>query len=211
MRTGRLEGLSDGVFAFAMTLLVLDVVVPVTTRSKQDLLSAIGHNWPEFLGYVVSFATIGAIWLGHNAITGYLGRANPTLMRLNLLLLFVVALLPFPTRLMSGFLKAGNAERTAVTIYGLTLLVAAVLLYVLWRYALYARLIRPDAGDEEITLLTGRLTPGITGYVALIVAGLFFPVVALIGYLVIAVYLLLPVRLSVLRRRRRSARRSHGS
>src|SRR4051794_2474972 len=65
LRTGRLEALSDGVFAIAITLLVLDIAVPAS--AEQNLLGSIGHLWPSYLGYVVSVATIGAIWLGHTA------------------------------------------------------------------------------------------------------------------------------------------------
>jgi TMEM175 potassium channel family protein len=86
---------------------------------------------------------------GHTAITDYLDRADTTLLRLNLLLLLFVSFLPFPTRMLSEYVTAGQVERVAVTFYGLTLLIAGVLLSVLWRYALHARLVRPDAGDEE--------------------------------------------------------------
>jgi uncharacterized membrane protein len=192
-RTARLEAFSDGVFAIAITLLVLDLAVPATEHSEQHLLQAIGHEWPGYLGYIVSFATVGALWLGHNAITDYLDRAD-TLLRLNLLLLLFVSFLPFPTRLLSEYVTADQAERVAVTFYGLTLLVAGALLSLFWRYALHARLVRPDAGDEEITLLTHRLTPGLAGYALLIVVGLFSPVAAVIGYLVIALFFLIPVR-----------------
>jgi len=160
-RTARLEAFSDGVFAIAITLLVLDLAVPVTKTSENHLLDAIGDEWPGYLGYVVSFATVGALWLGHNAITDYLDRADTTLLRLNLLLLFFVSFLPFPTRLLSEYIRSDQAERVAVTFYGLTLLVAGALLSVFWRYALHARLVRPNAGDEEITLLTHRLTPAL--------------------------------------------------
>lgn len=194
-RTARLEAFSDGVFAIAITLLVLDLGVPATRNSEQYLLRAIGHEWPGYLGYIVSFATIGALWLGHNAITDYLDRADTTLLRLNLLLLLFVSFLPFPTRMLSEFVDFDRAERVAVTFYGLTLLIASALLSVLWRYALHARLVRADAGDEEITLLTQRLTPGLAGYVVLIVVGLFYPVVAVFGYLVIASFFLMPVRI----------------
>jgi uncharacterized membrane protein len=194
-RTARLEAFSDGVFAIAITLLVLDLAVPATEYSAQHLLRAIGHEWPGYLGYIVSFATVGALWLGHNAITDYLDRAD-TLLRLNLLLLLLfVSFLPFPTRLLSEYVTTDRAERVAVTFYGLTLLIAGALLSLLWRYALHARLMRPDAGDEEITLLTHRLTPGLVAYVVLIVVGLFAPVAAVIGYLVIALFFLIPVRI----------------
>jgi uncharacterized membrane protein len=143
----------------------------------------------------VSFATVGALWLGHNAITDYLDRADVTLLRLNLLLLLFVSFLPFPTRMLSAYVRTDQVERVAVTFYGLTLLIAGVLLSVLWRYALHARLVRPDAGDEEITLLTHRLTPGLAGYVILIGVGLFSPIAAVIGYFVIALFFLIPVRI----------------
>jgi uncharacterized membrane protein len=195
-RTARLEAFSDGVFAIAITLLVLDLAVPATQDSVRDLLDAVGDEWPGYLGYIVSFATIGALWLGHNAITDYLDRADTTLLRLNLLLLLFVSLLPFPTRLVSEFITATDrAERVAVTFYGLTLLIAGSLLSVLWRYALHARLLRPDADDDEITLLTNRLTPGLAGYAVLLVVGLFAPVVAVMGYLAIAVFFLLPLHI----------------
>ena len=195
-RTTRLEAFSDGVFAIAITLLVLDLAVPTTQNSVRHLLEAIGDEWPGYLGYIVSFATIGALWLGHNAMTDYLDRADTTLLWLNLLLLLFVSLLPFPTRLVSEFVTTTDrAERVAVTFYGLTLLIAAALLSVLWRYALHARLIRPDADDDEITLLTSRLTPGLAGYAVLILVGLFVPVAAVIGYLAIAVFFLIPVHI----------------
>lgn len=170
------------------------MAVPATEYSAQHLLQAIGHEWPGYLGYIVSFATVGALWLGHNAITDYLDRADTTLLRLNLLLLFV-SFLPFPTRQLSEYITTDRAERVAVTFYGLTLLIAGALLSLFWRYALHAWLVRPDAGDEEITLLTHRLTPGLAAYVVLIVVGLFAPVAAVIGYLVIALFFLIPVRI----------------
>jgi uncharacterized membrane protein len=172
---------------------VLDLAIPVTPHASGHLLNAIAHEWPGYLGYVVSFSTIGAIWLGHNGITDYLDHADTTLLRLNLLLLLFVSFLPFPTRLLTEYVTAGEAERVAATFYGFTLVVAVGLLSVLWRYALHAKLVRPDVDDTEITLLTRRLTPGLFGYGALLVTGLFFPVAAVIGYLVVAWYFLVPL------------------
>src|ERR1700755_2339199 len=92
-RTGRLEAFSDGVFAIAITLLVLDL--GVSSNAGRDLLHAIGSLWPASLAYVASFSTIGAAWLAHNAITEYLDRADAAFVRLNLLLLLFVSFLPF--------------------------------------------------------------------------------------------------------------------
>ena len=191
-RTGRLEAFSDGVLAIAITLLVLDIAV--SGDAEKHLLRSIVDLWPAYLAYVVSFSTIGALWLGHNAITEYLDRANFTFVRLNLLLLLAVAFLPFPTRLFADYIRHNSAERVAATFYGISLLLTSTLLLLLWRYAVHAELVRPDAADEEVQLLTERLTPGLTGYLVLIVAGLFLPVIAVIGYLAIAVYYILPFR-----------------
>ena len=191
-RTGRLEAFSDGVFAIAITLLVLDIGVSAT--AGQDLGGAIRGLWPSYLAYVASFSTIGAAWLGHNAITEYLDRADPAFVRLNLLLLLIVSFLPFPTRLVAEYIHQDTAERVAVTFYGIVLVLATTMLLVLWRYAVRAKLVRPDLGDEEIELLTQRLTPGLGGYVVLIVTGLFVPVVAVIGFLAIALYYIIPFR-----------------
>jgi uncharacterized membrane protein len=190
---GRLEAFSDGVFAVAITLLALDLAVPASTQTQRHLLDAIGEQWPAYLGYVVSFATIGALWLGHNAITDYLDRVDITFLRLNLLVLMFVSFLPFPTRLVAEYVSRDTAERVAATTYGLTLLASTAVLSLLWRYALHAQLVRPDASDDEVKLLTKRLSPSLVAYGVLIVVGLFFPVAAVIGYFGIALYLLIPV------------------
>ena len=76
----------------------------------------------RYLAYVASFSTIGAVWLGHNAITEYLERADAAFVRLNLLLLLVISFLPFPTRLFADYIGQDSSERVAVTIYGVVLL-----------------------------------------------------------------------------------------
>jgi uncharacterized membrane protein len=192
LRTSRLEAFSDGVFAIAVTLLILDIAVPA--GSSQHLLHEIGHRWPSYLAYAVSFATIGSLWLGHSLITEYVDRADGVFLRLNLVLLLVVSFLPFPTRLVSEYFQDGNAERVAATIYGVNLLLASALISLLWRYAVTYKLIVPDIEDDEIRLLTNRIAPGLGGYLTLIIIGLFWPGVAVVGYLVIALFLLLPIR-----------------
>jgi uncharacterized membrane protein len=191
-RTGRLEAFSDGVFAIAVTLLILDIGVSGT--ASHDLGAAIRGLWPSYLAYIASFSTIGAAWLAHNAITEYLERADAAFVRLNLLLLLFVSFLPFPTRLVAEYIHQDKAERVAVTFYGIVLLLSSTMLLVLWRYAVRARLVRPDTADEEIELLTERLTPGVSAYVVLIVSGLFRPVIAVIGFLGIALYYIIPFR-----------------
>ena len=187
-----MEAFSDGVFAIAITLLVLEIGVP--SGSGEDLWGALVDQWPSYLAYLVSFATIGAVWFGHTVITEHLDRANSVFARLNLLLLLVVSLLPFTTRLLAEYIRESDAERVAVTVYGVNLLLASILLWALWRYAGHVHLVRPDVADEDVTTLSKRLTPGLAGYLVLIALGLFFPVVAVVGYFAIAVFILVPLR-----------------
>jgi uncharacterized membrane protein len=194
-----MEAFSDGVFAIAITLLVLELSVPES--SEGHLLRAIISLWPSYLAYIISFATIGATWLAHNSITHYLHGANTAFLRLNLALLLVVSFLPFPTKLLAEFLGSREDEKVAATIYGGTLLAVMLLLSILWRQAVHGQLVHPTAGDEEITVLTRRLTPSLAIYVALIVVGWFTPIVAVVGYLVVAFFLIFPLNL---RRREKS-------
>ncbi len=198
-RTGRMEAFSDGVFAIAITLLVLEIGVPA--GSEDDLLGALGDQWASYMAYVVSFSTIGAVWLAHTVITEYLDHADSVLLRLNLLLLLVVSFLPFPTRLLAEYADEAEPERIAATVYGINLLLAMLMVSVTWRYAVARQLVRPDLADEEVKTLTKRLTPTLGVYVAVIVVGLFLPVVAVLGYLVLALFILVPF--SALRHRQR--------
>ena len=175
-RTSRVEAFSDGVFAIAITLLVLEIAVP--SGSEDDLLGALVDQWPSYLAYLVSFSTIGAVWLQHTVISEYLDRATSVLIRLNLLLLLVVAFLPFPTRLLGEYIGEAEPSRVAATIYGLNLFLTSALVSLLWRYAVRERLIRRDASDSDLKMLTKRLTPSLAGYVTMIRLGLFLPVLA---------------------------------
>src|SRR6266516_7310063 len=120
LRTSRMEAFSDGIFAIASTLLVLDLAIPAT--SQPDVGQRLLEQWPIYLAYLVSFATIGQAWLGHSVITEYLDRADSILLRLNLVLLFFVSVLPYPTHMLAEYFSSENAERIAVTVYGLNLL-----------------------------------------------------------------------------------------
>jgi uncharacterized membrane protein len=123
--TGRIEAFSDGVFAIAITLLVLDIRVPVS--ELDNLWRGIVHEWPAYLGYATSFLTIGGIWLAHHGIFRRLLYANDLVMRINLLLLMAVSFLPYPTRLVADTIRNEDAERAAVIFYGLSLLAISAL------------------------------------------------------------------------------------
>ena len=184
--TGRMEAFSDGVFAIAITLLILEISVPET--AFEDLWSGIAHQWPSYLAYVTSFLTIGGIWAAHHGIFRRLAYANQRLMLLNLLLLMAVSFLPFPTKLMAEAIHNEGAARTAVIFYGGTLLVISLLLSALWgSVTLDRRVLQPDVSDDEIKAISLATTPNIGLYIAMIALAVFAPRVAIFGYLVVAV------------------------
>jgi uncharacterized membrane protein len=194
LRTGRLEAFSDGVFAIAITLLVLKIGIP--DRSEERLLTAMAEQWPSYLAYLISFATIGAVWLKHAVTTEFLDHTNGLLLRLNLLLLLVVAFLLFPTRLVAEYVGQDEPGRiTTTTFYGLVLFLASLLLSVLWRYAVHAGLLRPETPAGAVQSLPTWLTPGLAGYLIMLLLGLFLPLAAVFGYLAVALYLVVPFEL----------------
>src|SRR5664279_3115735 len=104
---GRFNAFSDGVFAIAITLLVLEIAIP---HAGVRVLPALREQWPEFLGYFISFAFIGGIWIAHSGVTKFLKRGDTEPFTLNLLLLLFVGLLPFTTALMVTHLTGADAK-----------------------------------------------------------------------------------------------------
>src|SRR4051812_9288891 len=98
---GRMEAFSDGVFAIAITLLVIELHVPT---GHEGLAAGLAEEWPRYLGYLVSFAFIGGVWMAHSNMTSFIKAVDATLMRLNLLLLLLVSLLPFTTAVVATHL-----------------------------------------------------------------------------------------------------------
>ena len=192
LQTGRMEAFSDGVFAIAITLLVLEIKVPVDRGS--DLVHALAEQWPSYLAYLISFCTIGAVWMAHSAITDFLDRVDPLLLRINLLLLLLVGLLPIPTALAAEYLKSTDGERVAVTIYGVALLAIRLVVLLLWKYSSSEGLIRSDMEDRLLHDVTVKLTPSLGLYVVAIAVGLVVPNVAVVLYLAIALYIIIPIR-----------------
>ncbi len=187
---GRMEGFSDGVFGFAITLLVLGIALRPPGSPLQQVL----HAWPSYLAYVVSFLTIGGTWLQHTALTDQLARVDQLFLRLNLLVLLVVVFLPFPTKLVADALHNSGGERVYVTLYGLTLLAIRLLGFTLDAYARYEHLYSPAGEGEELQSTQRKFLPVVIGYVIAILIGLALPVVAVALYFGIAVYLVVPFR-----------------
>ena len=142
----------------------------------------------------MSFATIGQAWLGHSVITEYLDRADSILLRLNLVLLFFVSLLPFPTHLVAEYLRTEHAERIAVTVYGLNLLAISAFTSILWHYALAEHLVRQGDREGDVRALTTKLDPSLASNAVAIGLGLLRPNAAVVLYLVTALFVIIPFR-----------------
>jgi uncharacterized membrane protein len=186
--TGRLEAFSDGVFAIAATLLVLSF--SVGTVAGSDLHTALLHLWPAYLAYATSFLTIGIIWMNHHHLVELIGRADRTLMFVNLVLLMIVGFLPFPTKLVADYLRT-DGEQAAVLAYTGTFLVMAVVYNVWWRYASNGRrLIAEGVPDSEVRAVTRAFNPGVGMYAITFLVAFASPVASVIlTFLIAAFYL----------------------
>jgi uncharacterized membrane protein len=131
--TSRTEAFSDGVFAISATLLVLELKVPQVEPG--GLADALLDNWPSYATYVVSFLTIGIIWVNHHAVMERIRKVDRPLLFMNLVFLMAVAVLPFPTALLADYLQAGHDERLAAAVYGGSMTLMGVTFGTIWAYA----------------------------------------------------------------------------
>jgi len=195
---GRLEAFSDGVFAIAITLLVLEIAVP--TVAGGHLLSELLHERPTYLAYFVAFMTIGVVWIEHSALTEALDHVDAGFQRLNLLLLLLVGFLPFPTRVMEEYLSRAHPEhsgdRVAVAFFGIVLFLMSLMLIVLGRYAEREELFGDAAAEERVeeNRLRYQLGPSLILYAVATGCGLISPYVGVVLYIAVGVFLLLPIR-----------------
>jgi uncharacterized membrane protein len=188
--TARLEAFSDGVFAIAITLLVLEVRVP---GGPGTLAHKLGDAWPSYLGYLISFVTIGIMCANHHAIFRLVARTTHGLIVGNLLLLLCVAFLPFPTVVLADHLRhAGADQRTAAVFYCGSFILIAIGFQVLWRVAsTNNRLIAP--GREAAAMqITRSYRWGIPSYTVSMLLALWKPLVGLALVGAMAIFWLIP-------------------
>ena len=132
--TGRVEAFSDGVFAVAITLLALDLRVPHDLADGRSLARALLAQWPAYLAFVTSFATIGIMWINHHRLFTLIRRTDNVLLVLNGLLLLGVTFVPFPTAVVAEYIPR-RAGTVAAELFSGTYIVLAVLFNLLWRYS----------------------------------------------------------------------------
>ncbi len=157
MDKNRLEAFSDGVFAIAITLLVLDLHVPDV--GSGSLAHALWRQWPADVSYVVSFLTIGIIWVNHHNVLRHLDRCDRGLLFLNVFMLMTVALIPYPTALVSHYARTPNATAAAV-FYGAVMVAMALVFNALWHYSLRHGLLAQGSDPREVSGITRSFRPG---------------------------------------------------
>jgi TMEM175 potassium channel family protein len=157
--TTRVEAFSDGVFAIAITLLILEIKVPSAGSGalSRDLL----RQWPSYFSFLISFAFIGIMWINHHRLFTRIARCDDVLLVLNLLLLLGVVVVPFPTAVLATHLGQSD-QLTALILYNSTYLLIAVFFNLLWRYASSGkrRLLSKDVNSSSVQRISRQYAYG---------------------------------------------------
>jgi uncharacterized membrane protein len=188
--TARLEAFSDGVFAIAITLLILEIKIP---GYDTDLKAQLLRQWPSYLGFFISFAFIGIMWINHHRLFTHIKKTDDILLLLNLLLMLGVCIIPFTTALLAAHLGHPGA-RTAVVVYNAAYFSIAVFFSLLWRYAAArnGHLLAADVNREAVDKIMEQYNYGPLAYaIAIALAWLSIPASLLIN-LVLAFFFAIP-------------------
>jgi uncharacterized membrane protein len=182
----RVEAFSDGVFAIAITLLVLTIAQPSNYRHLGDQLA---DRWPSLAAYGVSFAVIGIMWLNHHSIFTHFARVDRSLVYLNLLLLLTVVFIPYPTGIFGEALKRGDGEEVAAVFYSVSMTLNAFAWAALWLYASGRRRLLEDVFPEsERATATLLFTIGTVVYAISVVIAFVNAYACLAFHALLAIY-----------------------
>jgi uncharacterized membrane protein len=189
VETNRLEAFSDGVFAIAITLLILGVELP---RGGGSLGHELAHLWPAYVAYAVSFLTIGIMWVNHHDVFRQIGRVDRTFLLINVLFLMFIAFLPFPTRVVADHIKHPEGRQAAAIVYGVTMIGIAVGYGAIWFYAAIGRrLLRPDADPRVVSGISRSFAPGVPAYTVSTLVALVSPIASLAMFAGLALFYVL--------------------
>ena len=190
--TTRTEAFSDGVFAIAITLLILEIVVKVPHEPvpSAQLANELSHLWPSYVAYFTSFATIGVMWLNHHRLYTLIQKNDDGLHAFNLALLLGVTWVPFPTALLASQLLSPG-HRIAALVYAGSFFVLAIIFNLMWRHAVRAKLV---VEHIDVQAITRQYAAGPILYGILIGVAALNGVACLTLSAAIAFYFLLPPR-----------------
>jgi TMEM175 potassium channel family protein len=187
MDRSRLEAFSDGVIAVAITLLALDLTVAGPGHGK--LADQLSEHWPAFLAYVISFFTIGIIWVNHHALIRTIKTVTRTLLFLNLLLLLFVVVIPFATSTVADYLSENNGDaRVATALYGASFVGMSIAFSAIFEWTLHGQRVYQPLPPEQHWAARARFSSGGLVYVAATIVALFNAIVAFVIIGLVAVY-----------------------
>jgi len=155
--TARIEAFSDGVFAIAITLLILDVKVP--HPGQGSLAVALWRQWPSYFAFFLSFTFTGIMWINHHRMFTHIRKSDDALLVLNLLLLFGVTAVPFPTEVLAEHL-GGPGQKAAAVLYNCVYIVIGIFFNLLWRYAVSHRLLDSSVSTATAAGFSRRYAMG---------------------------------------------------
>jgi uncharacterized membrane protein len=186
MNTSRTEAFSDGVFAIAATLLVLELKIPRVEAG--ELLGALLEQWPSYATYAVSFLTIGIIWVNHHTIMDRVRRVDRPLLFINLVFLMLLAAIPFPTALLADYLNEGHDDRLAAAIYGGTMWAMGLAICAIWAYVVRGDLLH-EGVDRDLARSSLRIFAlGIPAYPLGVVISALNAELGLVVYALVALF-----------------------
>lgn len=157
--TGRLEAFSDGVFAIAITLLILTIQVPPSDKTADKQLAArLLDSWPSYAAYLISFAFILIMWINHHNLFRLIHRTDQTFLLLNGLLLLFVTFVPFPTALLAQYItsQSEDNQKVAALVFNGTYVLLATAFNLLWRYASHGRRLLGKRADPQVVADVNR-------------------------------------------------------
>ncbi len=151
--TQRIEAFSDGVFAIAITLLIIEIAVP-HVGGDESLGKALREEWPSYFAYVLSFITIGIYWANHHSFFKLFHHVDHGFLMLNVFFLMTIAFLPFPTAVLAEYMEHADQRQAAIAFYTLGLLLPAVAWFSLWAWANFRELVVHDLAPGYRRFLT---------------------------------------------------------
>jgi uncharacterized membrane protein len=186
--TTRVEAFSDGVFAIAITLLILEIKVPPI--GQDHLATALLRQWPSYLAFLMSFIYIGVMWINHHRMFTHIRRSDDVLLVLNLLLLLGVSAVPYPTAILAQYLGRAD-QRTAAVFYNGTFVVISVFFNLLWRYAVSRSLLHEHTQNNAVNI-SAQYAVGPLVYLGCFVLAWFNVRASILANTALALFFVLP-------------------
>ncbi len=184
---GRILSLTDNVFAFAMTLLILNFVIPsdLPTENIQQLFV---NLWPQFLTYFMSCAVLGTFWVGHHNLFTLVKHVDRKSVWINIIFVSFIVLIPFTT----GILRMFYTDSIATIAYGFNLVICGLTAYWFWTHAVKHNLLKEDVDQETISIMRYRIVVPVTGAVLVTLLGFIAPIVSLFSFAILFFLVTIP-------------------